>query len=486
MDQDRGELWVLGNGPSLKEHPLPTFSNNATLGMNAAYRYWRRIDWRPTYYCCLDDELIETHKAAIVELIEENRIQRFFLTARILQDYPDLVQNPKVNYLDEFVLHWHRTRGERFGLRYINHQAFKTNAPDMLTTGAYAVRFGVYMGYHQIRLLGVDLSYQTLTEAREVEGTQLIMDSTPTENPNYFFDDYQAVGDRFNVANPETHGRELHLHSFITLRDDFVENALSVNLVNASLRSKLFSEAVLPFAPVGAQTTARASSSTSAVVLEMERDAEGVLDDLFWLWSEPAFFPMLDGSGLGQVDLIFSVESERVPNVARLVARLSKRYPRVLSCFGDVRVRPSSRVFQDHALSELMPKQSAEPIREVNQYGVEYDNLLVLSENTIPMTCDWLQRVLIMGGEPTMLLGLSERPASIEAFVELRTSDPEAVFLNIPGIWSRIGQLRDSLKMKSLEGLIFAGKDDLSEAVPRPPRESWLSGFRRLLGRANL
>ena len=52
---------VLGNGPSLKGFDFARLDGVASLGMNAAYRYWDQIGWYPTYYACLDDQLIQTH-----------------------------------------------------------------------------------------------------------------------------------------------------------------------------------------------------------------------------------------------------------------------------------------------------------------------------------------------------------------------------------------------------------------------------------------
>jgi hypothetical protein len=72
-------LVIIGNGPSLKGFDFQNFDGLKTLGMNAAYRYWQRINWYPTYYCCLDDRLLETHHRQIYELLTTEKVERIFV-----------------------------------------------------------------------------------------------------------------------------------------------------------------------------------------------------------------------------------------------------------------------------------------------------------------------------------------------------------------------------------------------------------------------
>ncbi len=71
-------LLVLGNGPSLKGFDLHR-AGMATIGMNAAYRYWHKINFRPTYYACLDLVVGLSHIEAIARMVAENRVRRFLL-----------------------------------------------------------------------------------------------------------------------------------------------------------------------------------------------------------------------------------------------------------------------------------------------------------------------------------------------------------------------------------------------------------------------
>jgi len=173
-------LLVLGNGPSLKGFDLHRVGM-ATIGMNAAYRYWQSINFRPTYYACLDLVVGISHIDAIARMVEENRIRRFLLRDNACKQ---IGPSPRVINYDEL-----RVSDPFF-------------AVDPITTGSHSLLFGVAFGYRYIGVAGVDLNYkERLDEARAVTEKVLEIERTPTTNPNYFFDDYQQVGDRYHVPN---------------------------------------------------------------------------------------------------------------------------------------------------------------------------------------------------------------------------------------------------------------------------------------------
>lgn len=173
-------LLVLGNGPSLKGFDLHRVGM-ATVGMNAAYRYWQTINFRPTYYACLDLVVGLSHIDAIARMVEENRIRRFLLRDNACKQ---IGASPRVINYDEL-----RVTDPFF-------------AVDPITTGSHSLLFGVAFGYRYIAVAGVDLNYkERLDEARAVTEKVLEIERTPVRNPNYFFDDYQQTGDRYHVPN---------------------------------------------------------------------------------------------------------------------------------------------------------------------------------------------------------------------------------------------------------------------------------------------
>ena len=78
-------------------------------------------------------------------------------------------------------------------------------------SGSVAFLFSVILGYNDINTIGIDCNYvEFLPECEKQDDGSLIIKETPKENPNYFIDDYQIKGDRYNVPNAKT----VHLPSW--------------------------------------------------------------------------------------------------------------------------------------------------------------------------------------------------------------------------------------------------------------------------------
>lgn len=448
------ELLVLGNGPSLRDYSLLDFADRVTLGMNAAYRFWQRIDWRPTYYCCLDDALIDTHKDAILDLISEQRIERFFLSGRILEHHPELTENPNVFYLDQFVEHWYQVRGEQFGLQFIEDRAFKTSEPEMLTTGAYSVRFGVYLGYDLIRLLGIDLTYRPIADVRPLDGNRLEMTRTPTENPNYFFDDYQAEGDQFNVANPAQHGRELHFYSFVALRDDFIRNGIKVRLKNAAQQSRLFSDSVLPFEYLRGESLRPERNLNAQLVFKCAPNFMAGLSNVFALWGQAAFFPMLKPGP--RVDLMIATVAPFSEQAEEWIQTQIEADSVLRSCFDDIRVS-SVQSLADLRSESRNPESGAVDA---------YDMTIALDENCIPLTCDWLGTLIDQKGEQSLFLQLPRSSKSFSDIQRLRKTCPEAVIGRCADLAQKFADPKLSKLPVSLSELVDLKSDQWSARKP--------------------
>jgi hypothetical protein len=299
---------VIGNGPSLRGFDLTTLSHVDTLGMNAAYRFWDRINWYPTHYCCLDPELIVTHHQEIRRLVQTGRVKTAFLEGRFLEFFPEAASDNRYVFLDQFS----RSRLEKLdaslGLSFIESSIFRSSQPSKVTTGSYAVRYLIHLGYQRIALIGIDLQYvERIPEAENTGGIQLVIKETPSHNPNYFFDDYQRAGDRFQVPNPQVHNFDLHPVSFEALRDDVVWQKLSVEIVNCNLKSELHARGIFPYVPLWKMVGATGLGALVVPTQVKERDR--ILNNLR-LWQKPAFAPFLHLRGRTKPKLIFTFTGE--------------------------------------------------------------------------------------------------------------------------------------------------------------------------------
>lgn len=220
VEADAQTLFVIGNGPSLKAVDLTRLSPYATLGMNAAYRYWRQIDWRPKYYACLDLVVGLSHRDEIAALIREGRIEKFILRANLIESLGDVACNRRVI---------------NFDVLQRRHPLLQVPA---ITTGSHSALWGGLEGYSRIVMLGIDARYtEIVSGAARRNGTELEIVSE-AQNPNYFFDGYQKPGDRYNVPNPRP---DLHVDSWREAARRLSAAGVEVFNVNPDSAVKCFS-----------------------------------------------------------------------------------------------------------------------------------------------------------------------------------------------------------------------------------------------------
>lgn len=194
MDIGENTGFVLGNGPSLKGFDFSKIIPFKTFGMNAAYRYWDRIGWRPTYYSCLDLVVGMSHMDEIRRLIREGRNGDALAGTKPIEKF--LLRSNLIDALG--------TDGD--DERVINFDAIRPRIPllqvDPITTGSHVLLWARVLGCKQIVLLGIDGNYKEIVEGA-VKRDGIVLEITEEKsNPNYFFDDYQRRGDRYNLPNP--------------------------------------------------------------------------------------------------------------------------------------------------------------------------------------------------------------------------------------------------------------------------------------------
>ncbi|MEL6644962.1 MAG: hypothetical protein AAFQ79_13600 [Pseudomonadota bacterium] len=220
--------FILGNGPSLKGFDLHSLSPYTTIGMNAAYRFWDRIGWRPTHYACCDVVVGLSHIDAIRRLIREGRgeapngvrpIQRFLLRHNLIEALGEDADDSRVLDFDAM-----RVRTPLFQI-------------DPITTGSHALLWSGVMGCDRAVLMGIDGNYKEIVEgAKRREG--IVLEITEQKsNPNYFFEDYQQPGDKYNVPNPIP---DLHVSAWHKAAVALAEGGLQVANGNPMSEVRVF------------------------------------------------------------------------------------------------------------------------------------------------------------------------------------------------------------------------------------------------------
>lgn len=209
----------MGNGPSLKDVDFASLNGYDTFGLNAAYRAYERIDWYPTYHGCFDFDVTLSHRNNYVKLINSGKIQKHFYIMNISQ-------NERMQFI----------KLARFGSsnKINTSPADFDNFTDYGNSGANACSVAMCLGYEKIILLGVDCNYtEIIDEARPYGDGKLMITKTPEKNPNYWFDDYQQKGDRYNLPR----GQQFHKPTWEACAR--VGEKLGVEMINCSPLSTL-------------------------------------------------------------------------------------------------------------------------------------------------------------------------------------------------------------------------------------------------------
>lgn len=154
-DSKKGKrCFVIGNGPSLTSSDLNKLTNEDTFAFNRINFMFDKTDWRPTYYMCVDADVLEMNSDDICNLnlpcimigrkLRDNLDERF----HIICDYAPFTVN-KWNYSKPFV-------SEDVSKYFCS----------CYTVTFEALQLAIYMGYTEIYLLGVDHNYSVKVDSK--------------------------------------------------------------------------------------------------------------------------------------------------------------------------------------------------------------------------------------------------------------------------------------------------------------------------------
>jgi len=243
IDSKDNPFIVICNGPSLKGFDFDSIKDFTTIGLNASYRKFKEIGFKPNYYCSADERVGVFHAENYAKIADEEEDIDFFLLPNACDKFCASVKDPckSINNLFELNL---KNDNPHFGFsddsRWVGPTAF--------STGYIASLIGISLGFKEIILLGADCNYVELikeckktNEGEGLSGIKLTITETPKENPNYWFNDYQQKNDEYHVPN----GITAHMKGWLLLSE--IANFRNVKITNCSEISKIPFFPKLPF-----------------------------------------------------------------------------------------------------------------------------------------------------------------------------------------------------------------------------------------------
>jgi hypothetical protein len=183
---------VLGNGKSLETFDFDKI-NSDWVGCCLAFRYWNKINIHPTFYVNVDRVVCEKN-LEVKEYVQQKKCKKYLLSNAIKNIWIDYPKDGSIVFIEDLM------KDTNSIFKFVNNWC----------SGSSAVLFALDH-YKYIHIAGFDCDYvEFIPECEKQSDGSLMITKTPSHNPNYFFNDYQRKGDRYNVPN----GKRVHLRSW--------------------------------------------------------------------------------------------------------------------------------------------------------------------------------------------------------------------------------------------------------------------------------
>lgn len=186
------EIYLIGNGPSLKNVDMSLLKDVETICFNRSYISYDEWGFDPTYYMAIDPGLVCSTIDDINDLINNNKnIKKFFFSSKkdirpqIKCDTTnDIVKDPRVKLYDMKGVSFYKDKKVSY----------------MGTVGLCSIQILHEMGYNRIYLLGCDMKYTPKIKNVKKSGN-FLTSTTDNDDPNHYRSDYFKSGIQYGSPN---------------------------------------------------------------------------------------------------------------------------------------------------------------------------------------------------------------------------------------------------------------------------------------------
>lgn len=159
-------IFILGNGPSLKEVPLESLDREYTFGINRIDKLYQSTQWRPDFY--LTPWSTDLKQMSNIEFIKIH--QDLGIPCFVRKNLSHRISGQNVHFIELCKLRYSEIPFHDASINEIEHMnimhllEYWSSDPRQLTYEYHAMyvafQLAVYMGFKQIYLLGVDLGLE--------------------------------------------------------------------------------------------------------------------------------------------------------------------------------------------------------------------------------------------------------------------------------------------------------------------------------------
>ena len=208
--------FIIGNGPSLNSMNLNLMKDDFVFCSNSFFLKFQNLDFKPNIITVEDHLVAEDNKRKLEDLDEIIKIFPFDLRKTIVKDSNTI-------WIELRRALNNKTREKNFKFN-IEKEIFYWGGTVLYMN----LQLAAYMGFKQIYLIGVDLSYSIPKDA-DIKGSVITSNS---DDPNHFNPAYFGKGKRWHL--PETDRMQA---SFSTAYKEL--NKSNIELYNATFGGNL-------------------------------------------------------------------------------------------------------------------------------------------------------------------------------------------------------------------------------------------------------
>jgi hypothetical protein len=176
--------FIIGNGPSLKQTDLTKLKNEFTFGMNRIYLLFPELGFSTTYFCSINDLVIEQFTDDILAL-----------------PMPKFLAWHSHHHFENSSFTLHPSSFPTFLYTTYTGPRFSTDVRGRVWEGAtvtnMALQLAFHMGFEQVILIGVDHNFTSKGDANKTVVSQ-------GDDPNHFAPNYFAKGFKWQLPDLDT------------------------------------------------------------------------------------------------------------------------------------------------------------------------------------------------------------------------------------------------------------------------------------------
>ncbi|HLG19538.1 MAG TPA: hypothetical protein VI895_06940 [Bdellovibrionota bacterium] len=178
------DIFVIGNGPSLKRHALEQLAGKITIACNNIFLMFPETTFRPTYYTVEDRLVAEDRAGDIRKLRGFTKLIPFDLRGFLPPDEDTIY----INFLRRY------PRFPKFSSRF-DFWAFWGGTVTFLN-----LQLAYYLGARTVYLMGIDHTYAPPSSEDKVDG---VVVHSKSQDRNHFHPDYFGPGYRWHDPKVE-------------------------------------------------------------------------------------------------------------------------------------------------------------------------------------------------------------------------------------------------------------------------------------------